>query len=137
MTVEEIIKLERKLLDPRIRKTPEELEALLSSEFTEFASSGRIYGKKATLERLSEEALFEIEGFDFIGFTLAPDIVQLRYRTERKNEDGSKSVALRSSIWIFRKGKWLLLFHQGTLVHSSIGEEFAITSSRVKSAKDV
>src|SRR6476469_7759170 len=99
MDLEEIIKLEMKLLDPSIRKNAEELNSLLSPGFVEFGTSGRIYNRKIVVEQLAQETPPQIEALDFQGIFLAPEVVQLRFKTRRTNPDGTVSASLRSSIW--------------------------------------
>ena len=114
MDLEEIIKLEKNLLDSSVRKSAEELNSLLSPGFIEFGTSGGIYNRKLIVERLAEEVPSAVEAFDFEGIFLAPDVVQLRFKTRRKNQDGTISASLRSSIWKRIRGRWQMFFHQGT-----------------------
>lgn len=114
MDLDEIIQLEKKLLDPSIRKSAEELNSLLSPGFIEFGTSGQIYNRKLIVERLAEEIASSVEALDFEGVFLAPDVVQLRFKTRRKNLDGTISASLRSSIWKRIHGRWQMFFHQGT-----------------------
>lgn len=114
MDLEEIIKLEKKLLDSSVRKSAEELNSLLSPGFVEFGTSGRIYNRKIIVEQLADEVPSKVEALDFEGVFLAPDVVQLRFKTRRKNQDGTMSASLRSSIWKRVHGRWQMFFHQGT-----------------------
>jgi hypothetical protein len=114
MDYDEVVKLERKLLDSSVRKSAEELSSLLSSDFVEFGTSGRTYNRKMIIEQLAEELPSTVEALDFKSVLLAPDVIQLRFKTRRKNEDGTMSASLRSSIWKFTEGQWQMLFHQGT-----------------------
>lgn len=109
-----IIDLEKKLLDPTVRKTPEELKKLLSEDFVEFGSSGRVYNRDIVIEHLAIETSERIEAFDFTVTELAPGCVQLRFHTKRQSADGSISRSLRSSIWKLFGTDWRMVFHQGT-----------------------
>ena len=53
----ELEALERMLLDPEVRRSPERMSALLADDFVEFASSGVAYDKRVILEVLQDEAL--------------------------------------------------------------------------------
>ena len=114
MDCADLVELEKKLLGPLSRKDLVLFSELLSDTFIEFGTSGRIYDKKITLERLSNEDSITREAFDFSSVLLAPDIVQLRFKTRSKAEDGSIVTSLRSSIWKKNGLSWKLLFHQGT-----------------------
>jgi hypothetical protein len=43
---EELLELEKKLVDPDLRRTPEKLAPLLGNDFIEFGSSGHAYDKQ-------------------------------------------------------------------------------------------
>ena len=114
MEFHEIIALEKKLLDSSVRKNPADLREILSSEFFEIGTSGNVYDRATAIDRLSKEVSPSIEAMEFKGFELAPNIVQLRFKTRTKKEDGNFSASLRSSIWKFIDGRWQMIFHQGT-----------------------
>ena len=53
MSLEErILALERKLLDPDVRASSQELDRLIADDFVEFGSSGRIWNKRDVLSAL-------------------------------------------------------------------------------------
>ena len=114
MNIDSIIALEKKLLDSSVRKDPVELNLMLADDFVEFGTSGKIYDKKIIIERLSEETSIVMEAFNFKGVVLSQDVVQLTFKTKRKNEDGTFSASLRCSIWKLKGSHWQMLFHQGT-----------------------
>ena len=99
MDFKTVIELEKKLLDPSVRKDSTAVDQLLDDSFIEFGTSGRTYDKKIIVERLSEEAPAVVEAYDFSAVQLAPDVIQLRFKTRRRTEDGSLTASLRSSIW--------------------------------------
>ncbi|MES2803280.1 MAG: DUF4440 domain-containing protein [Bdellovibrionota bacterium] len=109
-----VIELEKNLLDSAIRKDSTIVDHLLDDSFIEFGTSGRIYDKKIIIERLYEENPVVVEAYDLAPVQLAPDIIQLRFKTRRKNEDGSLTASLRSSIWKKTSQSWKMIFHQGT-----------------------
>src|SRR5215208_4709918 len=110
----EIRALEERLLQPDVRKSPDELDRLLAEGFMEFGSSGRAYDKPAVIEGLAaepeSEVRFSLE--DFRVKRLAANVVLATYRLAGTTPPRSGS--LRSSIWIRRNGVWRLTFHQGT-----------------------
>jgi len=109
-----IIDLEKKLLNPSARKDVSTLNDLLSNDFVEFGTSGKIYNKKNIIERLPEEVPTEIKAFDFAPIQLATNIIQIRFKTRRTTQDGLIIASLRSSIWKFDGKRWQMIFHQGT-----------------------
>jgi len=104
--------LEESLLQPDIRKS-DQLVALLADEFIEFGSSGRVYTKADLVATLQAE----IPGVQTTSrlqvWLLAPEAALLTYVIRR---DGASPIyTLRSSIWQQREGRWIMVFHQGTV----------------------
>ncbi len=111
--------LEEKLLDPRIRKCPDELTLLLADEFTEIGSSGKIYTKQSVIEgMLRDTQVSHYVIFNFKQLILAPDVVLVTYQLNRCNQNIKEAVccSLRSSIWKIVDNQWRMVFHQGTLL---------------------
>ncbi len=108
--------LELELLEPATRASVARLSALLDEAFIEFGASGRCIDKQALLQELPAEAgAVRYRAFDSQAGLLAPDLAQLRYRSERRDgSDAPPRYALRSSLWRHRDGEWRMLFHQGT-----------------------
>ncbi len=112
-----LLELESELLKHSTRKNLNKLDVLLSDEFYEIGTSGRVYTKKVILDRMPKEQHSNIKADNFQAIELAPNVVQLRFRTIRENKDGSSSVSLRSSIWKLKNKRWQIIFHQGTGSH--------------------
>lgn len=110
--VESAMEGELALLTPKVRRSPEQVGALLHPDFHEFGASGRHWSRAAIIGSLAATA---DPGADPVtvsalrGVQLAPDLVHLTYDTEY---DGSR--AHRSSLWRRTEGRWLLYFHQAT-----------------------
>lgn len=109
-----IIELEQKLHDPKARKNYDELAKILSDDFLEIGTSGRVYDKKLVISNLLSEEEIKIDSFDFKLIQLSNNIIQLLYKTRIQSIDGTFLASLRSSIWKFEDDRWQLLFHQGT-----------------------
>lgn len=109
--------LEERLLRPELRSSAKEVADLLADDFIEFGRSGRIYDKPQTVEALASEVpgfgLAERLASHFHASQLAEGVVLLTYRSVRR-ETGNMAHSLRSSIWAWRKGRWQMVFHQGT-----------------------
>lgn len=107
--------LEEQLLHSAVRRDPEAVSALLTDDFREFGSSGRIFDKQQILLALQEESPSQLSLTDFQAAVLAPDVVLVTYRAMRSHDlQKNVSQSLRSSIWVFRNAGWRMLFHQGT-----------------------
>lgn len=109
-SLSEIIRdLEMLLISPVVRGSVETLDQLLSDDFVEFGSSGRIYSKEdlLNLHPQEEEISVQIEGFNVKG--LSPNVVLATYKSVSEGKS-----ALRSSIWTCVEGEWKMIFHQGT-----------------------
>ena len=72
--------LEQRLLQPEVRRSRDELTALLAEEFVEFASSGRVFDRPSIIAALSVETRFEASITDFRAVSLAQDTVLVTYR---------------------------------------------------------
>lgn len=105
---EKLQNLEEILLKPEIRTSITKLENLLSDDFLEFTSSGRIKNKQDCLNGLS---LHSMELNDFEIRVLSPNVILTTYRIY---EVSRELHTLRSSIWKYSEGRWQMSFHQGT-----------------------
>jgi hypothetical protein len=107
--------LEESHLRPEVRSSPESLRALLAEEFVEFGSSGRVLDRDAVIASASTQSAFHSRIDDFSARALAPGVALTTYRLSARSasEDGAR-VTLRSSVWVERDGRWVMVFHQGT-----------------------
>jgi hypothetical protein len=112
---EHLKSLEEKLLDPNFRKLPEEAASLLSEDFMEIGSSGKIYNKKETMVALANESHGKIIISDFNSAQVTPEVFLITYKA-RKEKGNQKNYSLRSSIWKLIDNHWQIIFHQGTVV---------------------
>lgn len=116
---EALLLLEKQLLQPDFRNSPERVAALLAEEFIEFGSSGQVYDKPGTIAALrpggaggnAESPRIE----EFRARELAPALFLVNYRIAAPGGPGQiVAGSLRSSLWTWRDNRWQLLFHQGT-----------------------
>ena len=113
-----ILKLEKDLLKPEIRKSSEKISKLLSDDFVEFCSSGSIYNYNKDDVFDKDGNLFEIkwEIKDFTVKQLSNDCILATYKLIKHSElRENMKYSLRSSIWKLFNGTWKMIFHQGTL----------------------
>ena len=116
---EELRSLEERLLRPEVRADGEALRRLLSPEFVEFGSSGRVFAREETVAELAAETGWvppRIEDFEVVAHTAVWALVT--YRIMRPGLGGGVGrTTLRSSTWVRDAvGGWLMIFHQGTIV---------------------
>ena len=107
-------RLELELIDPETRKNSARLHQLISDEFEEYGSSGRIYRKLEMISLLANEKTVDYSLCNFIFKSLANDCILVKYRSQLNNV-----ISLRSSIWVNSKGNWQMLHHQATVVLSA------------------
>ncbi len=111
MHVEEVIRLERLLLEKSTRKDLEALQKLIADDFIEFGSSGKIYNKFDVIASLPNEKSIRFQATNFNHKPLSEKCVLLTYNLI----EGDKKASLRSSVWLFRTPHgWQMVFHQGT-----------------------
>ncbi len=105
--------LEESILDPAMRADPVRMRALLLPEFMEFGASGRVFDRDGILAVLAAEPTRQArQARGFKVRLLAPGAALTTWRVQR--DDGIET--LRSSVWQQQAdGRWLMLFHQGTL----------------------
>ena len=113
---EQLLELEKKLLDPALRRNPEKLAPMLAEEFVEFASSGRAYDKKQVLYKLRKQVPGQLAIEEFRAIEVTSSLALVRYRARAESADRITRYSLRSSIWVLRDRAWQMLFHQGTTV---------------------
>jgi len=110
--------LETSLHRREIRNSPDAVSALLTDDFLEFGSSGKIWDKPSMVASMEKEQLdLQVTVEDFAARELAPGVVLVTYvsrRGEGNAGDPSAPSTLRSSIWKAFDGKWRMVFHQGT-----------------------
>jgi ribonuclease HI len=110
--VEELIGLEKLLMDPDFRQESAEVAALLAMGFMEYGASGREWTAREILTHLVQEPpqpAPRLENMVVRG--LAEDAALVTYRAIREDR-----ITLRSSVWVSERGQWRIVFHQGTSV---------------------
>ena len=105
--------LEESILDPAVRSDPARMRALLAPGFTEFGASGRVFDRDAIIAALANEGARVLRRARGLKVRLvAPGAALTTWRVQR--DDGIET--LRSSVWQQQPdGRWLMVFHQGTL----------------------
>ncbi len=112
-----IFDLEQSLLQPEVRQSSEKIAELLSDDFCEFCSSGKIYlyKKGDIFDKDKNLSVIDWKIKDFSIRILKNDVVLATYKAIKYNREQKKMVSsLRSSIWKCFDGYWKMVFHQGT-----------------------
>lgn len=110
-------RLEERLLQAEVRRSPSAVGDLLVDEFVEFGSSGRVFDKPQIIAALRGEPTTTSQRsvLDFRTTVLAPGVVLVTYRLVRTDNTGEAGRhSLRSSIWKLVGERWQMVFHQGT-----------------------
>jgi len=105
MLEDTIRELEEQLVTPAVRGSAEALERLVSEQFSEIGSSGRVYDKRDVVAQILAQPNVTGTFVDFHVLAVSADVALATYRTGR---------SLRSSIWRREGEHWRIVFHQGT-----------------------
>lgn len=113
-----IKELEEKLLHSDVRANPEILKQLLSDEFEEIGSNGKISSREDVINwLLNKEKNISWSLSDFRIKKITSDIVISIYRARKIiSNDNVSNGSMRSSIWKFSDSQWKMIFHQGTKI---------------------
>lgn len=115
MKYKEIFNLEKLLINPKIRKTKETLDMIISEDFIEFGICGNICDKNCTINDLMNEKEKYMKISEFRIRQLDDCVIQATYIVSNFDENGKKiKNSLRSSIWRLIDENWQIIFHQGT-----------------------
>jgi hypothetical protein len=102
---DEILKLEEQLGAPAVRSSVDLLAHLVSDEFVEYGSAGKIFTRQDVIEQMLAAPNVSIALLDFRVLAISSDVALATYRTGR---------SVRSSIWRREGQYWRIVFHQGT-----------------------
>lgn len=113
-TESELRALEEQLLQPDFRRNREAVSEILTDDFREFGSAGRVWNKQQILDLLESETFFHASVRDFAAKKLSPETFLVTYTAGVTTAGIENFASLRSSLWVNRDGRWQMLFHQGT-----------------------
>jgi glyoxylase I family protein len=110
-----LMKLESDLHLQEVRASAARLEELLDDDFQEIGISGIAWTRPSIVEALRDEVFSERTMSAFGVQRIAPDVALVTYRVHREaNAERPSADSLRSSLWRQRRGRWRMVFHQGT-----------------------
>ncbi len=118
-TNETIISLENKLIEAQQKHDKTVIIDLLTEDFREIGSSGRILFKADILNFKSNIRILKWSIQDFFEMNICEEVVVATYLSTiewQANGHQNREQALRSSIWRY-DDRWQMIFHQGTPVH--------------------
>jgi hypothetical protein len=106
---------ELRLLQPLVRRSRADVDALLDPEFAEFGASGRRWSRAEILASLAgEDRETAAAAHDLRAVRIAEDVVLVTY----VSDDGERRCN-RSSLWRLTPAGWRVYFHQGTPIPGS------------------
>jgi ribonuclease HI len=104
-TLENVLALESRLLDPHTRRDPAQVASLLHPDFWEIGASGRTWSHAEVLAALANDPQPRATAGDMAARRISDNVVLVTY---------SAGDSRRSSLWVRGADGWRLLFHQGT-----------------------
>lgn len=104
-----LIDLEMELVSHSARGSAERINELLSEDFEEFGSSGKVITKADVLK--ADGSLPEYELSDFSVQILGENAALVKYRASTTGQN-----SYRSSVWVNYGNRWQMLHHQSTVV---------------------
>jgi hypothetical protein len=107
---EHLYSLEERLLHPDREKDRNALLELITPDFKEFCTSGRVFNANQLGNELLNSAPRPATISYFYVTPLGENSALATYQVTTSN-----STSRHSSIWIRRNGHWQMQFHQGTL----------------------
>ena len=98
------------------RSCAESMADLLADEFVEFGNSGRMIDRGSAIDVAAAGAPFHFRIDAFAVHRLAAQVALTTYRLSAWPESESAAkITLRSSVWVYRVGRWQMIFYQGTV----------------------
>jgi hypothetical protein len=116
-TEEQLIAKEMEIVAAGCRGDLKTIEPLLADAFLEIGSSGELYSKAEVLHAISDIPILDCIFGEFNALPVGDDCLILTYSTRMKRSHKGQEFtqhAYRSSTWVRRDGRWLLMFHQAT-----------------------
>ena len=116
MIKNELHRLELRLLEPAVRKSPKALGELLDKGFWEIGANGESYDRKGIIRVLGTGGGSPVVSIrEFEAVLLAPGTALATFKYFRAaTKEKAAGASWRSSIWKRAHGRWRLVFHQGT-----------------------
>jgi len=114
---DEMLDLERQILDAHQRHDAVAIARFLAHGFREIGSSGRTYTRADVLAAVGRVELLDYALQQPTAMLLGEDRILLTFVATLKRRQGAHERAQRShrsSIWIKHDGRWQVIFHQGT-----------------------
>lgn len=109
-----IVENEILLTEDEIRNDANEISNLLSTDFIEYTSSGKIYHYTVGDVFGSNDGKIVIDRESIKCTKLSEDVFLLLYIAVKSSNNDNSIRSNRSSIWKNVEGKWKIVFHQGT-----------------------
>ncbi len=113
--MDDLVKLEKELHEPSVRKDKERLDQLLHDSFIEIGRSGILFDKAQIMKTLSSESVHVVSSKDYNAKPIGDGLVLLTYRSAHVEPNQALSrFALRASLWEQTTQGWKMRYYQGT-----------------------
>ncbi len=121
--MEDLVKLEKELHEPSVRKDGKRLDQLLHDSFTEIGRSGALFDKNQIMSALSSESIHSVWSQDYTAQAIDDELVLLTYRSARVEPNQTLSrFSRRASLWQLTDLGWQMVYHQGTPTDAFVQE---------------
>ena len=115
-----LYRLEMRLLDPSIRRAPDDVKMMLTEDFLEIGASGKIFDRDSLVTEIRYETPFFWTVSDFTTRPLGPGLIMVNYQiTITVGPQQTRKRSLRTSSWKQDDRSWRMVFHQGTALPES------------------
>ncbi len=81
-----------------------------------------MYSKLEIVALLRDEKEIHVAMTEFGCRPVAEGVALVTYRSHHTVQGSETAAALRSSLWVWRDGRWQMVFHQGTPLVTPSGE---------------
>ena len=113
--MEDLVKLEKELHEPTVRKDGKRLDQLIHDSFTEIGRSGVLLDKNQIMSALSSESSHSVCSQDYATQVIDDELVLLTYRSAHVEANQTLSrFSRRASLWRLTDLGWQMIYHQGT-----------------------
>ena len=114
----QLFDLEKQLHSFEVRSSKSKISKLLTDDFFEFGSSGKIWSREDILSHLpTEDGQTKIESYDYKATALSDSTILVTYISKRILGETVQAEFLRSSIWQLENNEWKMKFSSKKNTH--------------------
>ncbi|MFM2483871.1 nuclear transport factor 2 family protein [Celerinatantimonas yamalensis] len=112
--IEQLVNLEKIILNPAIRQSPERMQELLAPDFVEVGHKGDYWQRAQLINALQFEQNWSAHIQDIEHREVTHEVHQLIYRAFIHPDGQDEYYSRRTSVWRWNGETWQMVFHQGT-----------------------